>query len=104
MGRTARGRGAARGVTIRAVPLKPEGVILVCGKCGKRNGGKDRLSKPLKRALKPRRLKVVKTRCLGVCPGRATALHDSRRPREWLIVRNDTSLDEVVASLVSGVG
>lgn len=88
-------------MTVLRVPVKPEAVILVCGKCAKRNGAKDRLSKPLKRALKPAALKVVKTRCLGVCPGRATVVHDSRRPQEWLIVRDDTPLDEVVGSLVA---
>ena len=77
--------------------------MLVCGKCARRNGSKDRLTKPLKRALKPALIKVVRTRCLGVCPGRATAVHDSRRPQEWMIVRDGTPVDEVVASLATGV-
>lgn len=91
-------------MTILRVPVKPAAVILACGKCAKRNGHKDHLSKALKRALKPMKMKVVKTRCLGVCPGRSTALHDSRRPQEWLIVRDDTPIDEIVTSLVGAVG
>lgn len=85
---------------IRHVRAKPLALILVCGKCPKRNGSKDRLTKPLKKLLKPARMKVVGTRCLGVCPGNATALHDSRKPGEWIIVKDGTSAENVAASLV----
>lgn len=73
--------------------------MLICGKCPKRSNTKDRLTKPLKRALKPLGTKVIATRCFGVCPGRATALHDSARPHEWLIVRDGTPVEEVAAML-----
>ena len=84
--------------------MKPKGLVLVCGKCAKRNGHKDKLSKPLKRGLKPQGLKVVATRCLGVCPRHATTVHDSRRPQEWMIVRDGTPIDDVVGLLVETVG
>jgi len=85
-------------VTIRWAKAKPAAVILVCDKCPKRTGG-DPLAKPLKRALKGARMKIVRTKCLGVCPGKATLLHDSRRPREWLIVKHGTPVEEVAAAL-----
>ncbi len=86
-------------MTILRVPAKPVAVVMVCGKCARRHGHPDRLSKPLKRALKPAKIKVVKTRCLGVCPGKATAMHDSRHPQEWLIVQHGTPVEDVVATL-----
>ncbi len=89
---------------IRRVKAKPDALILVCGKCAKRNGHKDWLTKPLKKSLKPFAIKVIGTRCMGVCPGRATALHDSRRPHEWTIVKDGTSPEDVTASLVAAVG
>ena len=89
---------------IRRVKAKPAALILVCGKCAKRNGKKDHLTKPLKKALKPAHIKVVSTRCLGVCPGNATALHDSRRTGEWMIVKTGTPVEDVAALLVEAVG
>lgn len=91
-------------MTIRRVAAKPAGIVLVCGKCAKRSGHKDRLTKPLKRALKPLKLRVLSSKCLGPCPGRATTVHDSRRPREWLIVKDGTPVEEVAALLVEAVG
>jgi hypothetical protein len=91
-------------VKIRHVRAKPLALILVCGKCPKRNGSKDRLTKPLKKLLKPARMKVVVTRCVGVCPGNATVLHDSRKAGEWIVVKDGTSAEDVAASLVEPVG
>ena len=90
-------------MTVLRIGAKPAALILVCGKCAKRNGHKDRLTKPLRRALKPHKLKVVKTKCLGVCPAKATTLHDSRKAREWTIVRDGTDPAEVAALLVGTV-
>ena len=89
-------------MSVSRVRAKPERLVLVCGKCAKRNGHKDRLTKPLKQALKPIGIKVVATRCLGVCPGRATALHDTARPREWIVVKDGSDFGEVVATVAGG--
>lgn len=91
-------------IRIRRVKAKQDDVLLVCTKCFKRADAKDRLTKPLKRAVKPLGYKLVKTRCLGVCPKNAVTMRDSKRPREWLIVKPDTPADEIAASLVHGVG
>lgn len=49
-------------------------MVLVCGKCGKRQGlGRGEMRKRLKRAAKADagpRLKVVEVGCLGICPGK----------------------------------
>ena len=82
---------------IRLTKAKPVALVMACEKCFKRTHTKDKLTKPLKRALKPQRIKLVKTRCLGVCPKDAVVLHDSRRPRQWIVVNNGTPPDEVAA-------
>jgi ferredoxin len=89
---------------IRLSKAKPVAIVMACEKCFKRTHAKDRLTKPLKRALKPQRIKLIKTRCLGVCPKDAITLHDSRRPREWIVVKNGTPAEEVAALLLETVG
>ncbi len=89
---------------IRLTKAKPVALVMACEKCFKRTRIKDRLTKPLKRALKSQRIKVIRTRCLGVCPKDAITLHDSRRPREWVIVANGTPPDEVAALFLETVG
>lgn len=83
---------------------KPVAIVMACEKCFKRANVKDKVTKPLQRALKPHRIKLVKTRCLGVCPKNAVTLHDSRRPREWIIVANGTPAAEVSSLFVEAVG
>jgi ferredoxin len=89
---------------IRLSKAKPTAIVMACEKCFKRAHIKDKLTKPLKKALKPQRIKLVKTRCLGVCPRDAVTLHDSRKPREWVIVANGTAADEVAALFLETVG
>lgn len=89
---------------IRLTKAKPVALVMACEKCFKRTRIKDRLTKSLKRALKSQRIKVIRTRCLGVCPKDAITLHDSRRPREWVIVANGTPPDEVAALFLETVG
>ena len=89
---------------IRLTKAKPVAIVMACERCFKRTHVKDRLTKPLKRALKSHRIKLVKTRCLGVCPKDAVALHDSRRPRQWIVVNNGTPPDEVAALFLEAVG
>ncbi len=89
---------------IRRSKAKPTAIVLACEKCFKRADVKDRMTKSLKRALKPSGIKLVKTRCMGVCPKGAVVLHDSRRPREWIIVANGTPAEEVVNLFLEAVG
>lgn len=88
---------------IRLSKAKPAAIVMACEKCFKRTHTKDRLTKPLKKALKPQRIKVIRTRCLGVCPRDAVVLHDSRKPREWVIAATDTPPEEVAALFLEAV-
>lgn len=81
---------------------------LVCAKCTKRlNGGfgkkgRTSLVKLLRRAFGKGRdasVGVVAVKCLGVCPQGAVTVIDTRRPREWMLVRAGTPVEEVVAAL-----
>ncbi len=89
---------------IRFSKAKPTAIVMACEKCFKRARIKDKLTKPLKRALKPHGIKVVKTQCLGVCPKGAVALHDSRRPSQWVIVDHSTPPSQLKALLLEAVG
>lgn len=85
-------------MSVRHVAAKRDKLLVVCGKCAKRTGG-DALAKPLRKALKPFGYDVVTTRCMGLCPGKATAIRDAARPGEWLIVKHGTSIETIVAGL-----
>ena len=85
-----------------------EQTVLVCAKCSKKVGGgfgpkgKTSLDKALRGVLGKGRkasVGVVPVKCLGVCPKHAVTVIDSRRPREWMIVRAGTPVDDVVSSL-----
>jgi NAD-dependent dihydropyrimidine dehydrogenase PreA subunit len=83
---------------MRAVSANWESAILVCRKCEKRQ--KMPLAKMLTKALgggRKRKAPVVK--CLGVCPGHAVTMIDTRRPREWLLVKPGTPIKHVVDRL-----
>ena len=84
--------------------------ILVCRKCTKKlDGGfgpkgKAGLAKALRKATggkkgRKARLGVVEVGCLGVCPKGAVTLVDTAHPREWLIVRAGTPVEDVAARL-----
>ena len=85
-----------------------EQTVLVCAKCSKKVSGgfgpkgKTPLLKALRAILGKGRkasVGVIPVKCLGVCPKNAVTVVDSRRPREWMIVRTGTSVDDVVTSL-----
>ena len=92
-----------------------ERTILVCGKCSKRlhGGFGEKRRTPLAKALrkflgvkKNRKaaIGVVETRCLGICPRGAVTVIDAASPREWLLVRADSTIGEVATALgLSGV-
>ena len=94
------------------VSSKWEGAALVCTKCAKRAGGgfgpkgKTALHKALRRIVGKGRdagFGVVGVKCLGVCPKDAVTMIDPRRPREWMIVRVGTPVEDVIAALTDPV-
>ena len=81
---------------------------LVCAKCTKKVGGGfgDKGKTPLVKALrklhgKGRKASIgaVPVKCLGICPKGAVTVIDTRKPREWMIVRAGTPVEQVAALL-----
>ena len=97
--------GARRGVT--PAKAKWAQAVLVCGKCGKRQGlGRGEMRKRLKRAAKARegapRLRIAEIGCLGICPGKgivAATGADLSRGRVR-VLRPDIDGTEALAALV----
>lgn len=92
------------------VPANWATAVLVCAKCSKRQGGgfgpkgKTPLVKALRRLMPKARGRkaafgLVEMRCVKVCPKHAVVVIDGRRPKDWLLVRPGTPLEEVAARL-----
>jgi hypothetical protein len=72
----------------RSTPWKR--VILVCGKCSRKLGGgfgskgEDSLRTVLRAELKVqgygRSVRIIETRCMGICPKKAVTMLDAGRP------------------------
>lgn len=92
---------------MRTLATRTERLIAVCAKCGSKvgggfgEGGKRSLAKALRRSDgvgkgKRASIKVVETRCLGICPKRAVVMVDGARPGEAVIVPVGTPVDAVL--------
>ena len=93
---------------LKRVSSNWQSAALVCAKCSKKLGGgfgekgRTPLAKALKKELgkgRKARRGVVPVKCLGVCPKGAVTMIDTRRPREWMVVRAGTPVAHVVALL-----
>ena len=78
-------------------------VLLVCGKCSKKAGGKP-LAKALRRELgagKGRRatIGVAETKCLGVCPKQGIVVIDTESPGRWQIIAAGDTARQVAVRL-----
>ena len=96
--------------TIETHPTPWREVVLACRKCGKKLGNKgfgpskdDTLPRALKAELRRtgRRhdVRVVETRCLGICPKRAVTVLLARNPGEVMEVPAGTPASDVLARL-----
>ena len=96
--------------TIASHPTPWQEVVLVCRKCGKKlgdkgfgPGGEDTLARALKgglrRAGRRRDVRVVETKCLGICPKRAVTVLLARNPGEVLEVPVGTAVSTVLDRL-----
>lgn len=94
-------------MTIRTLPTRTRRLIAVCAKCGTKagggfgEGGKRSLAKALRRCDavgkgKRAAIKVVETRCLGICPKRAVVMVDGTRPGEAVLVPVGTPVEAVL--------
>lgn len=81
--------------SVREVPVKWDEILLVCRKCGKKQGGgfgpkgSARLEKVLGKALKENgkpKTKVIAVPCLDICPKNAVAvLKGSNQGRAYIV-------------------
>jgi len=80
-------------------------VVLVCGRCRRRNDGDVDLKtrevmRTMSRGLGTRSVRVVKSSCLGLCPKRAIAIGlAGEAPARAAIVRNDDDVERAVQDL-----
>jgi len=87
-----------------------QGLVLLCGKCARKldggygDKGKDGLKTALRRALREaghgRDVRIVETKCLGLCPRRATTMIVGHNPGEMLAVPRKAAMDEVVQHVI----
>jgi hypothetical protein len=90
------------------VKAKFEGLVLVCGQCEERSSGPSKLTakearKSLKSALgaQGRRMRIVQSSCLGLCPKKSIAIAAAGQgtPSVLAEVRNERDLKAVAARL-----
>ena len=94
---------------IAAVPTPWQDVILVCGKCSKKldggfgADGDASLARALKRELRGsgrrRSVRVIETKCLGLCPKGAVTVLPARQPGAMLAVPRGTGSAAVLACI-----
>ena len=96
--------------SVRTVSTKVARLLAICGKCGRKldggfgKGGKASLVKTLRCGLaaakgKRAAVRVVETRCLGVCPRHAVAMVDGSSPTAVLIVSRGTDVETLADRL-----
>ena len=98
-------------IRVRPTPWKT--VILLCGKCTRKmdggygSKGKDTLRTVLRDTLRVkgrrRDVRIIETRCMGICPKKAVTALNASRPGRILTIPKGTATDEVMAQLMSEV-
>lgn len=99
-------------IEVHATPWQE--VVLACRKCGKKLGnegfgpdGDQALPRALRSVLRRdgrrQEVRVVETRCLGLCPKRAVAVLLASRPGTLLAVGAGTPA-EIVMTRLTGLG
>ena len=91
----------------RSTPWKT--VVLICGKCARKMKGgygvkgKDSLRSALRDTMKQkghgRDVRIIETRCMGLCPKKATTVLNARGPESILTIPAGTGMDAVMAAL-----
>jgi predicted metal-binding protein len=96
-------------IRVRSTPWQT--VILVCGKCARKlDGGygptgKEKLRTVLRSALNEkghrRDVRIVETRCMGICPKKAVTALNASRPARVLTIPTGTTANEAMAQLMN---
>jgi predicted metal-binding protein len=92
---------------IRSRPTPWQNIILTCGKCARKlDGGygpkgKEKLRSVLRDGLKAaghrRDVRIIETKCLGVCPKGATTMVVAGRPDVIHVIPTGTPQDDALA-------
>ena len=93
----------------RPTPWKT--ILLLCGKCARKlDGGyghkrKETLRSVLRAALREaghgREVRIVETRCLGICPKKAVTAVNASHPGEIFVVPAGMPVEEIMQVLLS---
>ena len=85
-------------------------ILLTCGKCARKMEGgygpkgKDSLRTALRMALKDagrgRDIRIIETRCMGICPKKAVTMVNASRPDVIATVPKGTGMDETIDLLL----
>ena len=104
------GAGGKMPQPIRSLPMPWRTVVLLCGKCARKldggygPDGEDTLRFTLRAALKKtgrhRDVRIMETRCMGICPKQAVSAMSAARPEIILTVPKQTPPDEVLSLLL----
>jgi predicted metal-binding protein len=96
---------------VRARPTPWKTVVLLCGKCARKMDGgfgaksKDSLRTVLREAFRAkghgREIRVIETRCMGICPKKAVTALNASHPGKILTIPKGTSSDEAMARLLN---
>jgi hypothetical protein len=94
---------------IRSRPTPWKTILLTCGKCARKldggfgPNGKDTLKSALRIELtkmgRRREVRIIETRCVGVCPRKAVTVINAERPGTILTVPRKTGAARVLAVL-----
>jgi predicted metal-binding protein len=95
---------------IRARPTAWKTVILLCGKCARKMdggygpNGKEKLRTVLREAFREndhrRDVRIIETRCMGICPRKAVTALNASRPARLLTIPKGTAVNEAMTRLM----
>jgi predicted metal-binding protein len=94
---------------IKTVPTPWHEIVLVCRQCSQKLGGgfgpdgDDNLGTALKRSLRKagrrREVRVIETKCLGLCPKGAVTMLNGSKPGTLLAVSAGTNPADLLAAI-----
>jgi predicted metal-binding protein len=97
---------------VRARPTPWRTIFLLCGKCARKMDGgygakgKDTLRSALRTTLaetgQRRQVRIIETKCMGICPKKAVTALNAEKPGRILVVPKGTGTDDVLAALIDG--
>ncbi len=96
--------------SISSRPTPWQQIVLLCGKCSRKldggfgPGGKESLRKAVRSELNERgygrQVRIIETRCMGLCPKKAVTAVNASRPDAVLAIPAGTPAEQVVDHLV----